>query len=85
MESVIVQFRKTEFNSADLMFETTIQRVFRISPISTSWKKPRNFGRLQRVIPTSKKDDELDFAERLYSFIFGKEALEDPAPFGLKR
>lgn len=67
------------------MFETTIQRVFRISPISTPLKKARIFGRLQRVIPKSKKDNELDFAERLYSFIFGKGALEDPAPFGLKR
>lgn len=37
------------------------------------------------VIVSASSDDQPDFVERWYGKIFGKKALEDRNPFGMKR
>jgi hypothetical protein len=55
------------------------------SPPPPPPRAPRRAAAPKRASATKKADDGLDPVERAVAFLFGKKALEDEAPMGLKR
>lgn len=64
-----------------------VQRTLEVGAAASPRKLGRKVGRASVVVPRSNADSESsgDFITDMVGKIFGKEALADPEPFGLKR